>query len=119
MTVRRGGAPTPLDRVVAGLPARFLKATIEVDDQGNLTSLRDYMRDLADYLRAEGVDSGSVVDVMSRIGLPPSEWFRAALEAGAGSRVLGMQSNAEPGGAERLEADRAEDMPKPDLQVVK
>jgi hypothetical protein len=119
---RRGGPATTLDEVVANLPARFLSGKIDVDDGGEMVGLRDYMRELADYLRAQLGDRGpnAVVEVMTRLGIDPASWYRAALEAGAGAQILSRQawSNTVADAAARLEEERAQDIPKPDLRVV-
>lgn len=91
MTVRRNRRRSGIsvDELVDRLPDRFLVPALEVEN-GNMTGLGRYMRDLDDYLRQEmGLPSTTdprsagkplpVAEVMAAIGCPPSDWYRELL----------------------------------------
>jgi hypothetical protein len=64
-----------LEAVVAALPARFREAKVYSD--GAMTALRVYTADLSEHLRQElGTDDPPTVEVMTMLGIPPSEWYR-------------------------------------------
>lgn len=72
---RRG----PGTDVADTLPARFYQADAAVDG-GVMVGLASYMSDLADYLHRQfGEQALNAVDVMTALGIPPSEWYRAML----------------------------------------
>jgi hypothetical protein len=115
--IRRKG--TSASSSPGNLPDRFLSAKIDFDHAGEMTSLREYMVDLGEYLRATYGPSGpSAADVMRDIGIPPSEWYRAALEAGAGAEILAYKPAESPEPL-HLEEARAAELPRPDLRVVR
>ena len=67
---RRRGS---LDAALAALPDRFTEVEVRAED-GQLTGLREYMRDLTEYLRQEtGSDEVPTVAAMEALGIPPSE----------------------------------------------
>lgn len=79
MTLRRSSQRTPLEAVVADLPARFYAAEV-VADHGTMTGLQAYVADLTEHLRRElGVDDPPTADVMTALGIPASEWYTALL----------------------------------------
>lgn len=71
-----------LDSVVADLPDRFVNAEVVVEN-GQMTGLAAYMRDLFSHLQTElgFASQHQVVQVMRSLGVPPSEWYRAAFNA--------------------------------------
>jgi hypothetical protein len=79
VTIRRNTKRLGLDAVIAGLPARFREARVYAD-RGVMTGLQDYMTDLSDHLRHElDQKDPPTVEVMTILGIPPSEWYRALL----------------------------------------
>jgi hypothetical protein len=78
MPSRRNAHPKSLDEVVAALPGRFREIEIHATD-GAMTALKRYTRDLSDHLRQVlGPQSDPpTVEVMTMLGIPPSEWYRA------------------------------------------
>ena len=81
MTVRRNSQRLgSLDAVIENLPERFYTAKAE-HEQGTMTGLAAYVADLTQHLQKE-LESASqtqVIDVMTTLGIPPSEWYRAVL----------------------------------------
>ena len=75
------GALTAAD-LASNLPERFHTPVAKVE-HGQPTGLAEYMADLDKHLtelcgpRRTGVPSA--VEVMHALGVPPSEWYRAAL----------------------------------------
>lgn len=82
MTVRKNRPQGTLEAVIAALPDRFTAPEVYTEG-GQMTGLRDYMRDLSAHL-AEALDTDSppTLEVMAALGIPPSEWYGCALEAG-------------------------------------
>jgi hypothetical protein len=81
VTIRRSGNGRTLAAAIDRLPDRFLNPVFDVD--GQLSGMRDYMRDLQAHLER---DLGRPVDqfelhgvVMTELGIPVSEWVRIAL----------------------------------------
>ncbi len=79
MTVRKNHPQGTLEAVIAALPGRFLAPEVYTEG-GQMTGLRDYMRDLSAHL-ADALDTHSppTLAVMTELGIPPSEWYRAIL----------------------------------------
>jgi hypothetical protein len=61
------------------LPDRFREAEVSTNDV-LMVGLKDYMRDLADHMEAQTGRRDQVVEAMTALGSPPSEWYRAALQ---------------------------------------
>lgn len=83
MTVRRGSKQRgSWDSVVADLPDRFRDVEV-VADAGSMTGLAGYIQDLTSHLQSElgSVSQPQVMDVMSSLGIAPSEWYGALLTA--------------------------------------
>jgi hypothetical protein len=82
MTIRRGSQRRgSLDSVLENLPERFREAEVYAEN-GTMTGLQAYMADLSEHLRQElGTEDPPTVDVMTALGIPPSEWYRALLTA--------------------------------------
>jgi hypothetical protein len=82
MTLRKNSQPQgSLDAAIAGLPARFLDTEVYADG-GSMTGLVAYTNDLSEHLREElgtGANEPPTVEVMTAIGIPPAEWYRALL----------------------------------------
>jgi hypothetical protein len=84
MTVRRNASGGPLDRVIENLPERFLSPVVRTEG-GEMTALRQYMADLTEHVKAVlGDPDPPTGEVMSALGIPPSEWYRAVLLTGSG-----------------------------------
>ena len=81
MTGRKNSRPRgALDAAIENLPERFLAPEVRTE-AGQMTGLAAYMADLGQHLREVlGTDSPPTIDVMTAIGIPPSRWYRAALE---------------------------------------
>jgi hypothetical protein len=82
MTIRRNRQGSSLEAVLAALPDRFRDAEV-YHTRGSMTGLAAFISDLGQHLRVElglGADQDPpTVDVMTELGIPPSEWYRAIL----------------------------------------
>lgn len=80
MTVRKSAQrSTPLELVIDSLPEEFLTPEIRSDDR-EMAGLRTYVGKLTEHLRC-ALNQGNppTIEVMRVLGIPPSEWYRAAL----------------------------------------
>ena len=80
MTLRRNhNRRGSLDTVIAEVPARFREVEV-YHDLGKMTGLGSYIADLTEHLRQElGTGDPPTIEVMTMLGIPPSESFRALL----------------------------------------
>jgi hypothetical protein len=84
VTVRKGSKQaSSLESAIDNLPERFLDPVAEVKD-GNMVGLAAYISDMTQHLQKElgGVSNTQVIDVMSTLGVAPSEWYRAVMQSG-------------------------------------
>ena len=81
MTVRKSSRPRgSLEAVIADLPERFLAPEVRTED-GQMTGLAAYAADLTEHLRtALNQPDPPTIDVMTVLGIPPSEWYCSALQ---------------------------------------
>jgi hypothetical protein len=85
MPVRRNQpAKTTAADIAGDLPERFYNPVVAVE-HGAMTGLRDYLTDLQAHLdKTHGQSRPGLpcaVEIMEELGIPPSEWYRAALAA--------------------------------------
>lgn len=81
MPPRRKPSRRSLESVLENLPDRFYEPKVYAED-GAMTGLRAYMADLSEHLCQElGTDNPPTVEVMTALGIPPSDWYRAVMTA--------------------------------------
>lgn len=83
MPPRKNQQRGSLDSVLECLPDRFREAEVYAD-HGVMTGLRAYVDELSEHLRRElGLaphEEPPTIEVMTMLGIPPSEWYRALLQ---------------------------------------
>lgn len=81
MPVRRNAnRQRSLADLVESLPARFREDVEVYAESGAMTALAAYISDLSEHLSRElGTENPPTVEVMTALGIPPSEWYRVLL----------------------------------------